>query len=195
MKQEANSTISNNTLEINRMKEFSNDIPLDLSSHDQKTNVSGMFQETSNTKIKNVEEEMEIEFEKLQSKAEASVNLLEQNPTSFSYYQNYHESMKQVSGYTPLAPTLGNFSLTSATGLQSSRRKISSALPNSKFLQSSGSRSNGLTTPTPRFPEQMRVELQQENLWQQFHQRSTEMIITKVGRWVEASIRVGSPSQ
>lgn len=37
----------------------------------------------------------------------------------------------------------------------------------------------------PSLPPGVKVELQNKRLWQQFHAESTEMIITKLGRWVK----------
>lgn len=36
----------------------------------------------------------------------------------------------------------------------------------------------------PRLSEDVKMELENKKLWQQFHAETTEMIITKSGRWV-----------
>lgn len=50
------------------------------------------------------------------------------------------------------------------------------------------SHSNPWTIPSfgegPPLPPEVKVELENRELWQQFHAETTEMIITKLGRWV-----------
>ena len=174
---------------------FFHDTPLDLSSQEPKNNVSVILQKNNKElQIINDLDRMEVEFETAQTKLKAKQNLLDQCSKIFNNCTNIQKDLQKSyknSGEitnSSFSPRLKAYKYTTDGNLLSSgsvQGTTYPVLPNfNNFLPRNCNQVKGFSTPppTPRFPEQMRIELQQECLWQQFHQRGTEMIITKVGR-------------